>query len=711
MKRFFTLLFILVVFAIGIEYTFYYKGVYFKSSKEEPVSVKVQTSTEDILLQDASGQYEPWELRGVDLTSSLPGAQMTAFEVDEATYLRWFKWMQEMGANTIRVPYIMDATFYNAFYKYNLTSPEPLYLLQGITITDYANNNRQDAYQASFYNTLITQGKASVDVIHGRKDIMQKGRMNVERYRKDVSPWVLGYVLMTDWSPQTVAYTDHQDYTNTYEGTYIKTTQEATAFEALLAKVLDQVIGYETDKYNEQRLVSFMNTPTTDPFEYELSYAKQMKKYIQIDAEHLVTQPAFKSGYMASYRVYTLVDNFYKYFSDAQKQELAGAYTEGASSLAYEGYTQILRAHHTMPVVVSYSFSSSRGTEEAVPLSEKEQAQAIVESYKDFIQTGMAGVIISSWQDMWGQTTWNTSYATLSNKGHCWHDIQSANQGEGILSFEPGKEGENIWIDGDPIEWEGEKPVATSEGLELYLKYDAEGVYFLVRGEGVESGRKIYIPIDTTKRTGSTHSGYYNVTFDQPADFLLVLDGKENSRLLVQQRYESMRANYAMEVYDTDAYVRVPEKDSALFVPIYMVLKNKELTPIDIQTPDSTKQKIKFQLFETGKLHYGNGNPEDVAYDSLTDFCYGEGVIEGRIPWQLLNFSNPAFMEIHDDYYPNYGVESILFTEGHIGIGTVGTQIQMAPFTFNGWRDKLVYHERLKETFYRLQEEWKGVVD
>ena len=64
------------------------------------------------------------------------------------------------------------------------------------------------------------------------------------------------------------------------------------------------------------------------------------------------------------------------------------------------------------------------------------------------------------------------------------------------------------------------------------------------------------------------------------------------------------------------------------------------------------------------------GNPSASSYDSRADFiCNGDDV-EIRIPWQLLNFSDPSRMQIHDDYYDgNYGIEAVGIKEMFIGFG------------------------------------------
>ncbi len=83
--------------------------------------------------------------------------------------------------------------------------------------------------------------------------------------------------------------------------------------------------------------------------------------------------------------------------------------------------------------------------------------------------------------------------------------------------------------------------------------------------------------------------------------------------------------------------------------------------------------------------------------------------IEIRLPWQLLNFSNPPEMMIHDDYYENYGIENYQIDELYAGIGSDsggGERIEMAAFPLKGWGSKVTSHERLKESYYMLKKYW-----
>ena len=71
------------------------------------------------------------------------------------------------------------------------------------------------------------------------------------------------------------------------------------------------------------------------------------------------------------------------------------------------------------------------------------------------------------------------------------------------------------------------------QGLSLSVRQDAEGLYLLVRGEGVSPQAALYIPIDVTPLSGATQSAQPSLRFARGADFLLCLSGAEDSRLLV----------------------------------------------------------------------------------------------------------------------------------------------------------------------------------
>ena len=70
------------------------------------------------------------------------------------------------------------------------------------------------------------------------------------------------------------AYTDHNIIrSQSYQGTYFTTRDDATAFEAMLAQVMDEVTLYESKKYKTQRPIGFINDPANDFLADEPVYA------------------------------------------------------------------------------------------------------------------------------------------------------------------------------------------------------------------------------------------------------------------------------------------------------------------------------------------------------------------------------------------------------------------------------------------------------
>ena len=218
---------------------------------------------------EKDGEQVPFEIRGVNMGVGIPGEWATDFAIDKETYLRWFKEIQEMGANTVRVYTILHNDFYDAFYEYNENNDDPLYLIHGVWINDYTQNSHRDAYDSDFLQTFLDDCRTVVDILHGKKSLNLGYGIGSGSYRKDVSQWVIGYILGVEWEDVTVVYTDNKyPEKSQYRGTYMYTTEDATPFEAMLCQVGDKIIEYESKRYKQQRLVAFSNWPTTDPFQY-----------------------------------------------------------------------------------------------------------------------------------------------------------------------------------------------------------------------------------------------------------------------------------------------------------------------------------------------------------------------------------------------------------------------------------------------------------
>lgn len=749
-KRIVAVCAVAVLLFIGYE-AHYRLGFYISLGQERPVTALAYTDGTDIYLEQGGGPVL-FEIRGVNIGTTIPGARESDHAIDRETYLRWFGQIQAMGSNTIRVYTILPQDFYDAFYEYNTqreeAGEEPLYLLHGVRVDEYELNSRRDAFELR--QTFIEDCRALVDVLHGQRTLSALWREDGVggSYRRDVSRWVVGYILGVEWEADTVACTDdkYQDMVP-YQGTYFSASDDATPFESMLAQVGDELVAYESERYGQQRLVSFVNWPSTDPFLYPESISAYFRKCALVDVERIYATERLISGQFASYHVYPYYPDYINYMLDpveglevrwqtgsvwADKsffhklyekvgvscEELLSEtldvdrYDADSSVNTYYEYLKLLTRHHTMPVVIAeFGVSSGRGMSQIDwntgrndgNLTEREQGQALVECWRDIKTAGCAGGCVA-WQDDWSGQSGNTVHAVDLNSAPYWGDRQTSGQYFGVLAFQSDL-GASAVVDGDESEWTEQDLVCVNDGMELFMRYDAEYLYFLVHKEGfAENGDALYIPIDTNPKVGSFYCENYNVSFARDADFVIVINGRDDSRVLVQARYEVLRAMFSHELnlgYD-DAYLDPPARDTSEFKEIDLLLQ----TAVPLFT-GSWRHPL--QTYETGKLRYGNADPAAPDFDSLADFTFAGDYVEIRVPWQLLNFSDPSHMMIHDDYYEHYGVEDLHIDVMYAGIGSAGSTggaIPMADLPLEGWGRTVPVCERLKESYYILQDCW-----
>ena len=704
MKRFIIIACILVALGVGLLYAVYYEGFYLDLHPDAPITADFRTLGGEIQ-HLADGRWETLDIRGVDMSSSLPGEPAMDFAAGSEDYLRWFESIAALGANTVRVYTIMDSDFYEAFYQFNTESGSTLYLLQGLQVSDTANYGAEDAYGSDFRELLIQNGQAAVDVIHGRKRIALGDTSGTGTYRRDVSPWVIGYLVGSEWDSGNIAYTNRSTlYPLSYQGTYFATVSGANRFEVLMAEVMDRIVLYESEKYKTQRLIAFINDPNNDPFEYENLYATRFFKYNQVDAEHIVPTQALHSGYFAAYRLSQFSEDFLDYLTQEQRESLGSTLAGLDTTAIYNGYLELLGRYHTIPVVAAgVGFSTARVPvyEGEAPLTEQEQGERIVEVCQEASEAGWAGVFISTWQDVWERRTWNTTYATLDSMLSVWQDVQSDGQGYGLLQFS-WEEEPACSVDGNPSEWTADDVVYSTPQGSLSMRYDEKYLYFFVEQDGFDPATDtLYIPIDTTQKTGSTYCENYGLTFERACDFVVCIDGDGLSRVLVQERYETLWAMHAYETDREDPYEELRDIDSPRFRPIRLLVQREDPVPVGGWEA--------YPTYETGLLREGNADPDSAAYNSLADYHFTSSGVELRLPWELLNFGDPSEMMIHDDYYENYGVEYIHIDEMYVGMSTgddTEYRIPMAAFALEGWGKEATYHERLKESYYILQEYW-----
>lgn len=223
---------LILIFYAVTRYGFYI------SWREKEIATDFTTQGKDFYRITKENKKEKFQIKGVDLTASMPEHTAHEFAADKKDYLRWMRLISEMGANTIRVYQVMDGDFYDALYEFNKSAEEPLYFIQGINVYDKYNYGIGDAYREDFYGSLVSDGRTVVDIIHGKRIIVNNTRGGNGNYNHDVSEYALGILVGSEWSTDKIAYTDMQKaYEGGYQGTYFETEEDASCIlKSILTK-------------------------------------------------------------------------------------------------------------------------------------------------------------------------------------------------------------------------------------------------------------------------------------------------------------------------------------------------------------------------------------------------------------------------------------------------------------------------------------------
>jgi len=657
-----------------------------------PVS-RVEGKT--FLVRDENGVFSPFFVKGVDIGAAKPGYWPGEFGITEEDYLRWFRLIGELNANTIRVYVPQMPGFYNALLAYNLQAEKPLYLMQGIYMNEELIETHLNAFNKDLTDIFYRDIANTIDIIHGNATVEKLPGNAGGEYTADVSEYVIGYLPGIEFSADFVMGTNEQNPDKTeFSGTYVK-TESASAFEVFLAEAQEYMIDYEQSRYDVQRPIAITNWVTTDPLTHPNEPYQDTEDAVSIDVEHIKATEAYTAGFFASYHVYPYYPDFLSY--DA-------TYITEEDPNSYRAYLTQLNAHYSMPVLISeFGIPTSRGkTHENIVtgfnqghIEEKTQGEMLVSMMRDIRETGCMGGLIFSWQDEWFKRTWNTKDQEETERRPYWFNVESPEKSFGLLAFHPG-ETTAVLIDGKTDDWSESDVVSESNGLRLSVQSDEAYLYFCVDSGVFAFGKDVlYIAADTIPEQGNL--SYGGLQFSNAADFLIVLDGQNQSAMLTDVYYDVFQYQYSVQSRLLPKLEHQTEQNSGIFTEIYTVMSRGFVLP-------ETKETIPFSKFNVGQLTYGISDPDSPAFNSLADFYAADGVIELRIPWLLFNVRDPGTKNIIADWnktgdVTGQTIESFAFA---VCSDQSAGEVRFGSYTWDSW-DLPTYHERLKKSYSIVQ--------
>ena len=631
-------------------------------------------------------------INGINISSTKPGSFPGDFKANKEDYIRWFNYIKELNLNYLRVQGLMNPEFYEALYEFNLNNNKPLYLLQGISLNEVALEDGEDIQGEKVSDEFKKNIKTTIDAIHGNK-IPTLSSNSKKIYETNISKYVIGYTIGNELAYDDIIYSEIMNDLKDFKGKYVQAKDNASDTEKYLSYIADYLVEYESKNYKEQRIINFLSVEDDIMKFLRDGYVnKKNKEKRFIDIENIQKTEDFKSGIFVSYNV-----------SVAKDESLIN------KNILHKYFTE-LNKYHSVPVVISeYSVPSARmagdfiKNDEKGYITEKEQGNMLIEAYNAIKESGCAGGILFEWQDSWYRSSWNTKELFTLDKIAYWSNAQVFSQNFGLLSFEPGDEKKVSYPDESINEWEENNLIGSNDELTLSMKEDEKYLYFLVEfNKPIDKGDRIYIDLDVTPNSGVNRYEEKKLTFENNVDFIIDL-GKENSRVLVHEYYDTFKFIESRNELKADPNKINVEKDGQGFSVVKLYYKEKSYSEVTNTFKDS-------KSYETGKLVLGNGNPKSEEFNSVADYYINDNYIELRIPWGLLNFKDPSTKSIIDNFYETFSFDSKKIDYINVGVtrkntNEEGSRLVSKKFKLDSWV-KPKYHERLKESYYMLKEEF-----
>jgi len=658
--------------------------------------------------------WERYFWAGVNLGSSTPGHYPGDLSPTREDYLRWFEQMAEMNTRVIRIYTIMPPYFYEALAEFNAHQPVPLMVLHGIWSPEEAligeDSLGRDAYTDAITSAFETEIRQAVGAIHGKVTIPPKPGHASGDYTADISRYVLGWVVGTEWFPLAVQRTD-QTHAGmpAYQGTYFRGTESATPFENWLARMLDTVATEEM-KYGWQRPVSFTNWLTTDPLHHPNEPLEQ-EDLVSVDPMHITPTNAWKAGYFAAYHVYPYYPDFLRF-----QPEYVHYVDKRGKNNPYAGYLQDLREHHQgIPLIVAeFGLPSSRGIAHVAPNghnqgmhTEQEQGRRLVDLLQSIHDEELDGAILFEWHDEWFKFTWNTF--DLETNRAMWRNRLTNEEHFGIIAVEPAAwSGEALIVDGAKQDWTNRHDVHTlaKKDYHLFVSHDESDLHLLLEktsGAWDLANDKLLIGFDTLPGGGISPNNSEGIHFPSGIETMLIQQ-HGSAKMLINSGYDMHTWTYGVKKRLLDVDPRYADDTAGIMLPWLLP------TDLGFYLPQ-TKEFKPFHAVEVGKLIYGVADPKDPAFHSLADWHVKGNVMEIRIPWMLLGFTDPSRAKVWNYPYKTGRFEEVLTEQVRVMPLLLPQEadgpVQALAYPLKGWTQTR-YHERKKQSFQVLQEAYRA---
>ena len=526
----------------------------------------------------ANDEWQDFDIKGFNINAIMPGE--TSYSRDYANYKQLIQAVVDVGGNCIRAYDLMPPEFYRALYQSNKENPKnTIYFIQTIIPPD-------DILSSDY---LLPENLAdidqivqyTIDAIHGEGLVPSVGSRQEATYYHDVSEYLIGYIVDMNISSTDLDNLYAADSEYSYSGTYF--SADTNPAEALIACVCDFAYTYQLNTFKYRVPIGAVGSSallTGAPWNGTLAKTYDVSKIKAADE----TNSCFFVSYSLQPSDSALLDN----------QAAFSSFTDSTGAYPYGGYLEkIKELQNRYPVLVD-GFGLSTNTNSydkdktVNGLTEEQQGKGIIRMLSAIRSQNYLGGFISDLNDSW--TNVSDAYAAftvpLQNES-LWHNILDPAETTGILSVESNNSSE-IGIE---LNDTGRMRQVQLSANETYLT-----MTILLSEEVNYDLEQLIIGLDTYQRNNGEY--YYDSNY------------------------------FANSLSGMEFVIKFESKISAgLYVTPSYNINNNAFT--------SKESYAGLYNFVT-QLVYGNFD------SSSTNFYQSGSTINIRIPWALLNVTDPS---------------------------------------------------------------------